>query len=109
MSKDDIKPGKIVELDDGTKMWQVDDNQPKRKQPTKAQLELATKIVNQKATIDKWPNGYDVDMIAAIGVRHEANRQTRDEAIAGAAAKVADMLANGELVLGDDWEKQNLG
>lgn len=81
----------------------------KRKKPTKAQLELAHKIVEQKATIEKRANDYNIDLITVIGFRHESLKDNKKAAIAEAAGKIADLLANGELVLADDWEKQNVG
>lgn len=75
---------------------------------SKQNIDLARQIVEQKAEITEWPNGFDVDMIGIIGVRHESPQKDKKKAIEEAAAIVAGMLQRGELVLSDTWAADNL-
>lgn len=75
---------------------------------SKENKDLALKIVKQKAEITEWPNGFDVDMIGVIGVRHESPQKDKKIAIEQAADVVAGMLQRGELVLSDTWAEDNL-
>lgn len=76
--------------------------------PSKKNLELARKIVDKKAVITKWPNGFDVDLIGSVGVRHESRAAKKSEAAAEAAEVVAGMLDREELILSDTWADDNL-
>lgn len=69
---------------------------------------LALKIVQQRATITEWPEGYDVDLIGVIGFRHEARAESQSDAIEQAAQKLGEMFERGEIELADGWEKDNL-
>lgn len=80
----------------------------KATKPSKKNLELATKIVEQKAEVTKWPNGFDVDLIGVIGVRHESRAKKKEDAISEATEVVAGMLDREELVLSDTWAEDNL-
>lgn len=75
---------------------------------SKRNADLAMRIVQQRATITEWPDGYDVDMISVIGVRHEEATDDKEVAIKNAAQRVGEMLERGDLVLADGWEKDNL-
>lgn len=71
-------------------------------------LKLALRIVQQKATVTEWPDGYDVDLIGVVGFRHEVRTDSKSEAIESAAHKLAESFERGEIELADSWEKDNL-
>lgn len=106
MADTDVK-GHMIKSTDGSKIW-VHGDEIKEVDPSKENLELAHKIVENFAEITKHDRGYDIDLIGIIGVRHEHVTQKKSEAIEAASHKVAVMLEKGELVLSDTWVKDNL-
>lgn len=70
-------------------------------------FELAQRIVQQKAEVVKWDNGYDIDLMAVAGFRHESQLKTKKAAIEEASKLLASELESGSLVLADDFEFQH--
>lgn len=89
---------------DGKEVVEIE--QPK---PTKKSLNLARKIVEQRATIARGNvRGWTVDLMSVIGFHHENITDDQNEAMESAAVLVALALDNKELVLADNWAKDNL-
>lgn len=75
--------------------------------PTQKSLDFATKLIEKKADITKWDNGYDVNLMNVVGFRHESQLKKKTDAVHEAALLLATELDRGDIVLADNFEAQH--